>query len=72
MELQKKIEKIAEIEGQKKEIEWGSQILTMCCILYKLVKDLRTIKKPLMPRMLGRNLEDFVKAYLMEYGLLHN
>jgi len=70
MELQKKREKIAEIEGQKKKIEWGSQIRNYVLHPYKLVKDLRTdYETSNAQEVLDGNLEDFVKAYLMEYGV---
>jgi len=70
MELQKKREKIAEIEGQKKKIEWGSQIRNYVLHPYKLVKDLRTDYETTNAQdVLDGNLEDFVKAYLMEYGV---
>lgn len=70
MELQKKREKIAEIEGQKKKIEWGSQIRNYVLHPYKLVKDLRTdYETTNAQEVLDGNLEEFVKAYLMEYGM---
>ena len=42
LELEKKREKMAEIEGTKKKIEWGSQIRSYVMQPYKMVKDLRT------------------------------
>jgi len=70
MELQKKREKIAEIEGQKKKIEWGSQIRNYVLQPYKLVKDLRTNYETTDAQsVLDGNIDDFVKAYLMEFGL---
>ena len=42
IELRKKREKINEIEGSKKKIEWGSQIRSYVMQPYKMVKDLRT------------------------------
>lgn len=42
MEIRKRMEKQAEIEGQKKKIEWGSQIRSYVLHPYRLVKDLRT------------------------------
>ena len=42
IELRKKREAQAEIEGNKKKIEWGSQIRNYVMHPYKLVKDLRT------------------------------
>ena len=43
IELQKRREKQAEVEGKKKKIEWGSQIRNYVLLPYNLVKDLRTI-----------------------------
>ena len=42
IELQKRREKQAELEGQKKKIEWGSQIRSYVLHPYKMVKDVRT------------------------------
>ncbi|MDE6112681.1 MAG: peptide chain release factor 2, partial [Bacteroidales bacterium] len=42
IEMRKKREKIAEIEGSKKKIEWGSQIRSYVLQPYRMVKDLRS------------------------------
>jgi len=42
IELRKKQEKQTQIEGEKKKIEWGSQIRSYVMHPYKMVKDLRT------------------------------
>ena len=42
IELKKRQEKQAKLEGQKKKIEWGSQIRSYVLHPYKMVKDLRT------------------------------
>ena len=42
MELRKRLDEQAKIEGAKKKIEWGSQIRSYTLHPYKLVKDLRT------------------------------
>ena len=69
MELQKKREKQAEIEGNKMKIEWGSQIRNYVLHPYKLVKDLRTnLETGNVQSVLDGNLDPFVKAFLMEFG----
>ncbi len=69
MELRKRMEKQAEIEGQKKKIEWGSQIRNYVLHPYKLVKDLRTnLETGNTQAVLDGDLNQFIKAYLMEFG----
>ena len=69
MELQKKYEKINEIESGKKKIEWGSQIRSYVLHPYKLVKDNRTgMETANTQGVLDGDLDDFLKAYLMEFG----
>jgi peptide chain release factor 2 len=69
LELEKKKEKQAEIESQKKKIEWGSQIRNYVLHPYKLVKDLRTnIETGNVQDVLDGNLNPFIKAYLMEFS----
>lgn len=71
LELQKRREKQAEIEGQKKKIEWGSQIRNYVLHPYKMVKDLRTsMETSAAEDVLDGDLNDFIKAYLMEFGSL--
>jgi peptide chain release factor 2 len=69
MELRKRMEKQAEIEGKKKKIEWGSQIRSYVLHPYKLVKDLRTdYETGNTQAVLDGEINDFIKAYLMEFG----
>ena len=69
LELQKQREKQAEVEGQKKKIEWGSQIRNYVLHPYKLVKDLRTNHETgNVQAVLDGDLDEFIKSYLMEYG----
>jgi peptide chain release factor 2 len=69
IELRKKREKIAEIEGSKKKIEWGSQIRNYVLHPYKLVKDVRTNHETSdTTAVLDGELDSFIKAYLMEFG----
>lgn len=69
LELEKKMEKQAEIESKKKKIEWGSQIRNYVLHPYKLVKDLRTnMETGNVQDVLDGNLNAFIKAYLMEFS----
>lgn len=68
IELRKKREKINEIEGSKKKIEWGSQIRSYVMQPYKMVKDLRTgYETSNVQAVLDGDIDGFIKAYLMEY-----
>ena len=69
IEMRKKREAQAEIEGNKKKIEWGSQIRNYVMHPYKMVKDLRTgVETGNVQAVMDGDLEAFIKAYLMEFG----
>lgn len=69
IELNKKREKQAEIEGKKKKIEWGSQIRSYVMQPYKMVKDLRTnIETSNVQAVMDGQLDEFLKGYLMQFG----
>lgn len=69
LELRKRREKVAEIESNKKKIEWGSQIRSYTLQPYKLVKDVRTgFENTNAQAVLDGDLDGFIKAYLMEFG----
>ena len=66
-EMEKKREKLSQIESTKKRIEWGSQIRSYVMHPYKMVKDLRTgYETSNVNAVMDGDLEDFIKAYLME------
>jgi len=66
IELEKKREKISEIESSKKRIEWGSQIRSYVMQPYKMVKDLRTrYETSNVNAVMDGELDGFIKAYLM-------
>lgn len=67
IELQKRREKQAELEGQKKKIEWGSQIRSYVLHPYKMVKDVRTGYETADTQgVLDGDLNPFMKDYLMK------
>jgi peptide chain release factor 2 len=69
IELKKRQEKQAELEGQKKKIEWGSQIRSYVLHPYKMVKDLRTGHETSDTQgVLDGDLNDFMKVFLMGAG----
>lgn len=69
LELKKRQEKQAEIEGTKKKIEWGSQIRSYVLHPYKMVKDLRTGYSTADTQgVLDGDLNEFMKHYLMQEG----
>lgn len=69
IEMRKKREAQAEIEGNKKKIEWGSQIRNYVMHPYKMVKDLRTgVETGNVQAVMDGDLAAFIKAFLMEFG----
>jgi len=70
LELRKMQEEKAKIEGEKKKIEWGSQIRSYVLHPYKMVKDLRTSHETSnVQAVLDGDLNPFIKEYLMTYGV---
>jgi peptide chain release factor 2 len=69
LELRKRQEKQAEIEGNKMKIEWGSQIRSYVMHPYKMVKDNRTnVETSDVQGVMDGDLDQFIKAYLMQQG----
>jgi peptide chain release factor 2 len=69
LELRKQQEAKDKIEGTKKKIEWGSQIRSYVMHPYKMVKDHRTnFETSNVQAVMDGQLNDFIKAFLMEYG----
>ncbi len=67
VEMRKRMEATALIEGNKKKIEWGSQIRSYV-LDDRRVKDHRTNFQSSNPQaVLDGELNDFLKAYLMEF-----
>ncbi|MFQ5334634.1 MAG: peptide chain release factor 2 [Flavobacteriales bacterium] len=69
LEIRKKQEEKAKIEGAKKKIEWGSQMRNYVLHPYKMVKDLRTgVETGNVQAVLDGDIDRFIKAYLMEFS----
>ena len=69
LELRKRQEKQAELEGQKKRIEWGSQIRSYVLHPYRMVKDLRTGYSTADTQgVLDGDLNEFMRRLLMQQG----
>ena len=69
LELRKQMEEKAKVEGEKKKIEWGSQIRSYVLHPYKMVKDLRTDHETgNVQAVLDGDLNPFMKAFLMEFA----
>jgi len=69
LELRKRMEEQAKIEGEKKKIEWGSQIRSYVLHPYKMVKDLRTgYETGNVQSVLDGELAGFIRSFLMEFA----
>ena len=69
IELNKQREEQAKIEGEKKKIEWGSQIRSYTLHPYKMVKDHRTSHESgNVLAVLDGDLNAFIKSFLMEFA----
>lgn len=69
IEMRKRNEERDVVEGNKKKIEWGSQIRSYVLHPYKMVKDVRTdFETSDAQGVLDGNLDGFLKSYLMEYN----
>ncbi len=65
-EIEKREEERAKVEGNKKKIEWGSQIRNYVMHPYKLVKDVRTnTETSNVQAVMDGELDEFIKSFLM-------
>lgn len=69
-EMRERRESLEKLGGEKKKIEWGSQIRNYVFQPYRLVKDARTGYEigNVDAMMDGELLDDFIVAYLKEFG----
>jgi peptide chain release factor 2 len=66
-ELEHRMAEQAALESQKKKIEWGSQIRSYVFQPYTMVNDHRTeLKKTDVHAVMDGQLDDFIKAYLLQ------
>jgi peptide chain release factor 2 len=66
LELKKRRADTAELEANKADISFGSQIRSYVLAPYRLVKDTRTkLERGNVDAVLGGDLDDFIKAYLL-------
>lgn len=69
IELRKRNESKQAVEDSKMKIEWGSQIRSYVLHPYKMVNDVRTeLKITDAEGVLNGNLDELIKAYLMQFG----
>ena len=67
IELEKREKKLNDIIGEKKDIEWGSQIRSYVFCPYTLVKDNRTgYEEFAVQNVMNGDIEGFIYAYLRE------
>ena len=72
IELEKRERKLSDIVGEKKNIEWGSQIRSYVFCPYTLVKDNRTnYEETDVEAVMNGGIDGFLYAYLQEEAKKH-
>ena len=67
IELEKRQSKVNNVTGEKKNIEWGSQIRSYVFCPYTLVKDNRTDYEEVdVNAVMNGNIDNFLTAYLQK------
>jgi peptide chain release factor 2 len=65
MKEEQQKENIAQIQGEKKDIAWGSQIRSYVLHPYKMIKDLRTdVERGDVDKVLDGDLDVYIEAFL--------
>lgn len=68
-EVEEREEKLREMQGEKKEISWGSQVRNYVFQPYTMVKDTRTkIENANIQSVMDGDLDLFVNGFLKEFG----
>ena len=66
LELEKRKAETAELEANKADISFGSQIRSYVLAPYQLVKDTRTkLERGNVDAVLAGDIDDFIKAFLL-------
>jgi peptide chain release factor 2 len=66
LEIEKRRAETAELEANKADISFGSQIRSYVLAPYRLVKDTRTkLERGNVDAVLGGDIDDFIKAFLL-------
>ena len=69
LEMRERLKSRAQIEGNKMNIEWGSQIRNYVFHPYKMIKDVRTGHETSnINSVMDGDLMPFIKSYLMISG----
>lgn len=65
LKIEERLEKISDIKGEQKQIEWGSQIRSYVFMPYTLVKDNRSQhEEGNISKVMDGDIDDFMHAYL--------
>lgn len=67
LKIQEQAQKISDIKGEQKNIEWGSQIRSYVFMPYTLVKDNRTsVEVGNIESVMDGNIDPFIQGYLKQ------
>lgn len=65
LKIEEQLQKISDIKGEQKQIEWGSQIRSYVFMPYTLVKDNRTnYEQGNVEAVMDGDIDGFIQAYL--------